>query len=93
LPLSPLPVIEMSILVAYVSKHGATGEIAERIVQGLRAAGQHAGARPVQEAGDLGDDEGLVIGSAAYGAAWAEHPGTSRQPRCHRNRGVAHVAF
>ena len=37
-------------------------EIAER----LTAAGQHGDARPVQEAGDLADDEAFVIGSAAY---------------------------
>jgi hypothetical protein len=60
----------MSILVAYVSKHGATGEIAERIAEDLRAAGQHAGARPVQEAGDLGDDEGIIKGSAAHSTHW-----------------------
>ena len=60
----------MSVLVAYASKHGATGEIAERIAQGLRAAGQDADARPVKEAGDLGDYEGFVLGSAAYLGHW-----------------------
>ena len=52
----------MSILVAYVSKHGATGEIAERIAEDLRAAGQHAG--------DLGDYEGIINGSAAHSTHW-----------------------
>jgi menaquinone-dependent protoporphyrinogen oxidase len=60
----------MSILVAYASKHGATGGIAERIGQGLRATGQHAEARLVQEAGDLGEYEGFVVGSAAYSTHW-----------------------
>ncbi|MBE3075422.1 MAG: flavodoxin domain-containing protein [Actinobacteria bacterium] len=60
----------MSVLVAYASKHGATGEIAERIAAGLRAAGQPADARPVQGAGDLDDYEGFVIGSAAYSTHW-----------------------
>jgi menaquinone-dependent protoporphyrinogen oxidase len=55
----------MSILVAYSSKHGATREIAERIAENLREAGQDADARPVREAGDLGDYEGFVLGSAA----------------------------
>jgi menaquinone-dependent protoporphyrinogen oxidase len=61
---------EMSILVAYASKHGATGEIAERIAESLRAAGQDAHARPVQEAGDLCDYEGFVVGSAVYSKHW-----------------------
>lgn len=60
----------MSILVAYASKHGATREIAERIAESLRAAGQSANALPVQEAGDLDDYEGFVIGSAAYSTHW-----------------------
>jgi menaquinone-dependent protoporphyrinogen oxidase len=60
----------MSILVVYASKHGATGEIAEWIAEGLRAAGQSVDTRPVQEAGDLADYEGFVIGSAAYSTHW-----------------------
>ena len=60
----------MLILVGYASKHGATGEIAERIAEILTLAGQHAEARPVQQAGDLGGYEGFVIGSAAYSAHW-----------------------
>jgi menaquinone-dependent protoporphyrinogen oxidase len=62
--------IEMSILVAYASKHGATVEIAERIAESLREAGQDADARPVHEAGDLDDYEGFVLGSATYMGHW-----------------------
>jgi len=58
------------ILVGYASKHGATAEIAERIAEILTLAGQHAEARPVQQAGDLGGYQGFVIGSAAYTAHW-----------------------
>jgi menaquinone-dependent protoporphyrinogen oxidase len=65
-----LEAMGMSILVAYASKHGATGEIAERIGESLRASGQNADARPVQEAGDLGSYEGFVVGSAAYLGRW-----------------------
>ena len=61
---------EISILVAYSSKHGATREIAERIAENLREAGQDADARPVREAGDLGDYEGFVLGSAVYMGHW-----------------------
>jgi menaquinone-dependent protoporphyrinogen oxidase len=62
--------IEMAILVAYASKHGATGEIAERIAESLREAGQDADVRPFQEAGDLNDYDGFVLGSAAYMGHW-----------------------
>jgi menaquinone-dependent protoporphyrinogen oxidase len=58
--------MEMSILVGYASKHGATGEIAERIAEILTLAGRQAEARPVQQAGDLRGYEGFVVGSAAY---------------------------
>jgi menaquinone-dependent protoporphyrinogen oxidase len=60
----------MSILVAYATKHGATQEIAERIAESLREAGQDADARSVSEAGDLDDYEGFVLGSAAYMGHW-----------------------
>jgi menaquinone-dependent protoporphyrinogen oxidase len=64
--------VEMSILVAYASKHGATGQIAERIAENLREAGKDAEARPVQDAGDLDGYEGFVLGSAAYMGHWME---------------------
>ena len=62
--------IQMSVLVAYASKHGATMEIAERIAENLREAGQDADARPVHAASDLGDYKGFVVGSAAYMGRW-----------------------
>jgi len=60
-------VIEMPILVAYASKHGATWQIAERSAESL-AAGRQAEAQPVWAAGDL----------AGYGAFVT---GSRRQPR------------
>jgi menaquinone-dependent protoporphyrinogen oxidase len=60
----------MSILVAYASKHGATGEIAEWIAKGLRTAGQPAVALPVQGKIRLDDYEGFVVGSATYSTHW-----------------------
>jgi menaquinone-dependent protoporphyrinogen oxidase len=60
----------MSVLVGYASKHGATGVIAERIAEILTLTGQHAEARPVQQAGDLSGYGGFVVGSAAYSAHW-----------------------
>jgi menaquinone-dependent protoporphyrinogen oxidase len=53
-------------LVGYASKHGATRQIPERIMEILTLAGQHAEVRRVQQAGNLGGYEGFVIGSAAY---------------------------
>jgi menaquinone-dependent protoporphyrinogen oxidase len=55
----------MSILGACSSKDGATWQITEPIAQGLRATGQPADARPVQQAGDLAGYQGYLIGSAA----------------------------
>jgi menaquinone-dependent protoporphyrinogen oxidase len=61
---------QMSVLVGHASKHGATGEIAERIAEILTLAGRHAEAREVQQAGDLGGYEGFVVGSAVYSTHW-----------------------
>lgn len=58
------------VLVAYGSKHGATGEIAERIGRSLRDAGHEP---EVRMAGDVRDVEGydaVVLGSAVYGGRW-----------------------
>jgi menaquinone-dependent protoporphyrinogen IX oxidase len=55
----------MSILGACPSKDGATGQIAEPIAQGVRAAGQPADARAVHQAGDPAGYQGFLIGSAA----------------------------
>ncbi len=60
----------MSVLVAYATKYGATGEIAERIAGRLRASGLDAEAQPVGAAGDLSGYEAFVIGSAAYMGRW-----------------------
>ena len=58
------------ILVVYASKHGTTKEIAERIAEALRAAGQEAEARPVEAAADLSGYDAFVIGSATYLGHW-----------------------
>ncbi len=60
----------MPVLVVYASKHGATGEIAERIAQTLAAAGQQAQVRPVSAAGDLAGYDAFVVGSAVYLGHW-----------------------
>jgi menaquinone-dependent protoporphyrinogen oxidase len=60
----------MPVLVVYASKHGATGEIAERVAQTMAAAGQQAQARPVSAAGDLTGYGAFVVGSAVYMGHW-----------------------
>jgi len=60
----------MSILVAYASKHGATGGIAERIAETLRAAGCEVEVKPVQTAGDLTSYDAFIIGSAVFMFHW-----------------------
>jgi menaquinone-dependent protoporphyrinogen oxidase len=60
----------MSILVAYASKHGATGGIAERIAEKLQAAGLGAETRTVNSVDDPAEYEAFVIGSAAYLGSW-----------------------
>jgi menaquinone-dependent protoporphyrinogen IX oxidase len=58
--------MEMLVLVAHASKHGATEEITERIAQALTLTGQQVWVRPVQQAGALGGYDGFVVGSAAW---------------------------
>lgn len=60
----------MSILVAYVSKYGATEGIAERIAEKLRAVGQDAEVQPARIAGELTAYDAFVIGSAVYNTHW-----------------------
>jgi menaquinone-dependent protoporphyrinogen oxidase len=61
---------EVNVLVAYASRHGSTVGIAERVAEGLQAAGMEAEARPVGDVGDLGSYDAVVIGAAAYLFHW-----------------------
>ena len=60
----------MSILVAYASRHASAGQIAERIADGLMAAGNPANAPSHQEEADLADSSCLVFGSVAHSTHW-----------------------
>lgn len=60
----------MNVLVAYATRHGATGGIAERIAAGLRDAGLDAEARPIDEVGDIEGYDAFVVGGAAYMFHW-----------------------
>jgi menaquinone-dependent protoporphyrinogen oxidase len=58
------------ILVAFASKLGSNGEIAEVIAETLRAAGHDAIARPTREVKNLEEWDVVVLGSAIYAAHW-----------------------
>jgi menaquinone-dependent protoporphyrinogen oxidase len=58
------------ILVAYATKLGSNGEIAEVIAETLRAAGHDAAAQPAREVKSLEDWDAVVLGSAIYAAHW-----------------------
>jgi menaquinone-dependent protoporphyrinogen oxidase len=58
------------ILVAYASKLGSNGEIAEFIAETLRTAGHDAVAHPAREVRSLQGWNAVVLGSAIYAAHW-----------------------
>jgi menaquinone-dependent protoporphyrinogen oxidase len=58
------------VLVAFASKLGSNGEIAEAIADTLRGAGHHAAAHPVREVRSLDGWDAVVLGSAIYAAHW-----------------------
>jgi menaquinone-dependent protoporphyrinogen oxidase len=62
----------MSILVGYVSKHGATQQIADHIAETLQAAGHEAVARPMKATGDIAGYDAFVLGSAVYFGSWVK---------------------
>ncbi len=58
------------VLVAYASKLGSTGEIADVIAQVLRDGGHRALALPARDASSLDDWDAVILGSAVYAAHW-----------------------
>jgi menaquinone-dependent protoporphyrinogen oxidase len=74
------------ILVAYASKLGSNGEIAEVIAETLRAAGHDADARPTREVRSLDDWDAVVLGSALYAAHWQRD---ARRFASHFRQGLA----
>ncbi len=58
------------VLVAYASKLGSTGEIAETIAHVLRDGGHRAAALPAREVRTLDDWDAVILGSALYAAHW-----------------------
>jgi menaquinone-dependent protoporphyrinogen oxidase len=62
----------MRVLVAYGSRHGATGEIAEAIGAALREEGLDADVASFEDEPDPGGYEAFVLGSAVYMGRWLE---------------------
>lgn len=60
----------MRVLIAYATRHGATGGIAERIAERLRASGLEAEASPASRVADATRYDAFVVGSAAYMFHW-----------------------
>jgi menaquinone-dependent protoporphyrinogen oxidase len=58
------------VLVAYATKLGSTGEIAETIAHVLRDNGHRAVARPAHDVISLDDWDAVILGSAVYAAYW-----------------------
>ncbi|MDI7252761.1 MAG: flavodoxin domain-containing protein, partial [Actinomycetota bacterium] len=58
------------VLVAYGTKHGATGELAERIGAALREAGLEADVIPAGEVEDISGYGAVVLGSGVYYGRW-----------------------
>jgi menaquinone-dependent protoporphyrinogen oxidase len=62
--------MDKQVLVAYATKYGATGEIAEKIGQTLHQAGLRAEVLPAENVSDLTSYDAVVLGSAVYIGKW-----------------------
>lgn len=60
----------MRVLVAAASKHGATGEIARAIGDGLAERGIEVTVVPPEEVGAVDGYDAVVLGSAVYAGHW-----------------------
>lgn len=60
----------MTVLVAYGTTTGSTGEIAQWIADEMRAAGLEVEVRSAASVHDLADYEAVVLGGALYAAGW-----------------------
>ena len=68
--------MDVQILVAYATKHGATAEIAEKIGQVLRQAGLSPDVLPADRVSDLIPYKAVVLGSAVYAGRWRKEAAT-----------------
>ncbi len=62
------------VLVVYGSRHGGTRGIAERIGEVLQTEGLVAEVVSADQDPDLGDADGIVVGSGVYMGSWLKEP-------------------
>lgn len=60
----------MATLVVYATKHGSTGEVADRIATVLRDLGDDCMALPVREVGKVTGVQAVVVGGPLYQMRW-----------------------
>jgi menaquinone-dependent protoporphyrinogen oxidase len=58
------------ILLAYVTRHGSTREMAERIGQEMRRSGLNVDISPADGAGQAASYDAVILGSAVYFGLW-----------------------
>lgn len=66
----PGSAVPARVLVAYASKLGSTGEIAETMAHVLRDSGHRALALPARDVTTIVDWDAVILGSAVYAAYW-----------------------
>jgi menaquinone-dependent protoporphyrinogen oxidase len=59
-----------SILIAYATKHGSTGEVADTLRDELEALGVQAETAPAAEVDDLTSYDGVIVGGSLYMGRW-----------------------
>jgi menaquinone-dependent protoporphyrinogen oxidase len=80
------------LLVAYASRCGSTGEVAEAIGEVLNGGGAAVDVRLAKEVADLGPYQAVVVGSAIRAGQWL--PEAAKFVKAHRERlGRIPVAF
>jgi menaquinone-dependent protoporphyrinogen oxidase len=62
--------MEKKVLVAYASKYGSTGGVADAIGKELCNSGVTTDVAPINNAGNIASYQGMVIGSAIYMGKW-----------------------
>jgi menaquinone-dependent protoporphyrinogen oxidase len=60
----------MNMLVAYATKHGSTGDIAEAIAAEMQGVGHNVVIADVKQVESLAGYDGVILGSAVYAGHW-----------------------